>query len=698
MSKIFYIPNHSSVELRKGDLNELSKIESPHGKFPTKPEFAKWEHDISTEHVFYTLLEPQQPSIRISKDNPAIRCHGLVADYDGMISDSMHDAALRNLPGIPPTWVSRTYSGKARWIWEFEKPVPIFSNEIFTKFIAALAKQLKVGDCLPGLDTPALYSTVSVYELGRDFKQPAGNVKVPLATCYAILHDISKKADFAGPDIPFDAIEAECRRRFGDQIPEPFAPGIRCPRFWDKQADNATGALVHNTGCQAFTGEGRFLEWGDILGQEFVRSFKQAQIGGAIEGIFFDSQRFWFKGPRGDWNPMNREDLRNKLNVDHGLSNVVRRGEPSQVNAALNTIVQMKLVDGVFPCLYSNEDVVESRDRTYLNISRVKLTVAQKAPAVWGTDFPWISSYLDQLFDKEQRDIVLSWIHHFYSSAAAGRLRNGLGLFVAGPPGSGKTFLSNVLISKLMGGSQEVSTFILGKTDFITAHESPVWTIDDAVASSDSKRHSVYSQIVKKVIANFSIPYHPKGKDAVDKEWLGRLIVTLNDDPESIQMLPTVEHSILDKVLFVKANKTTVDFTNSDRIVERELPAFAAFIRDWKIPEGIEGDWRFGIKAWQHPELLQSAKQSSNTAGLVELLDLWRELWFRQSDVDQWMGTATDLMKDMMATESLGSIVRQTVPSRSVLGRDLRKLINEGHEWISTKATKKGSIYTITKG
>ena len=51
----------------------------------------------------------------------------------------------------------------------------------------------------------------------------------------------------------------------------------------------------------------------------------------------------------------------------------------------------------------------------------------------------------------------------------------------------------------------------------------------------------------------------------------------------------------------------------------------------------------------------------------------------------------------MMSTESLGSVVKQTVSSRTVLGRNLHKMINEGHGWIAHRVTNKGTFYTITK-
>ena len=363
MTSLLYIPNHSAAELTKSSPEALSVLPSKHGDFPNKPAFAKWEHSIKTEHVFYTAVEPLQPKLRVSKDNPPVRCHGLIADYDGMVDDKMHEVAIANLPGIPPTWVTRTFSGKARWIWMFEKPIPIFSSDLFAKFMTALAKQLKVADCLPGLD-PVYTSPYSVYELGRDWDQPAGDVKVPTTLAYALLSDVSKKAKFDGPEIPMDAVEAECRRRWGDRVPETFEKGARCVRFWDKDSDNPTGALIHESGVQAFTGEGRFRDWADLLGAEFTRGFIQQRVGGAIEDIYYDSKKFWVRDSREHWSPIARDDIRNKLHIDHGLSPIAKKGEPSQVNVAMNSIVTHKKVDGVFPFLYSPTEQVEDRNHS----------------------------------------------------------------------------------------------------------------------------------------------------------------------------------------------------------------------------------------------------------------------------------------------------------------------------------------------
>jgi hypothetical protein len=120
----FFIKNHSSTDLHSAPLASLPTL-SQRPQFPSKADYAKWCHDATTEHVFYTLVEPEFTNQRSSGQNRIKYLHGIVADYDG--DAGAITAALPELkfgPGKAPTWVTTTYSGKARLIWCFEKPVP----------------------------------------------------------------------------------------------------------------------------------------------------------------------------------------------------------------------------------------------------------------------------------------------------------------------------------------------------------------------------------------------------------------------------------------------------------------------------------------------------------------------------------------------------------------------------------------------
>src|SRR5688572_2754313 len=124
--RAFYLRNHSSSELHSVELAKLHTL-SKRPEFAKKDLYATWCHDASTQHVFYTLAEPEHPGIRSSGANPIKYLHGIVADYDG--APEAINAALPHLkfgPGKAPTWVTTTFSNKARLLWVFEKPVPVF--------------------------------------------------------------------------------------------------------------------------------------------------------------------------------------------------------------------------------------------------------------------------------------------------------------------------------------------------------------------------------------------------------------------------------------------------------------------------------------------------------------------------------------------------------------------------------------------
>jgi hypothetical protein len=313
-----------------------------------------------------------------------------------------------------------------------------------------------------------------------------------------------------------------------------------------------------------------------------------------------------------------------------------------------------------------------------------------------------MAEYLHGLFGKEQLDVFLSWLAHFYNNARLGAPKKGHALFIAGDVSAGKTFLSARIIGDMMGGSQEATSYMLGSTGFneeLFYH--PVWTVDDAVASSDPKRHSSYSQMVKKFVANPYQEFHPKFKKAVSFRFNGRLIVTMNSDPVSIGMLPNIEQSILDKLVILKADKPGTSFAGAETKVRQELPAFCDFVANWVTPEWLQTKpdecARFGHDSWQHPDLLSTARDSSPTAGLMELLIKWRPLFFCKNADSEWTGTASDLMVELKMTESISSIVDRVAFSRNAMGTQLQTLIAQGTPWIAYKKVMGQRLYTITR-
>lgn len=701
----FFIRNHSASELHKADLASLPTL-SERPKFASKAEYAKWCHDSGTEHVFYTLAEPEHAGMRSSGQNPIKFLHGIVADYDG--DAGAINAALPQLkfaPGLAPTWVTTTYSNKARLIWCFAQPVPVFSPDVLGRFLAAMVKELQLRKLLPGLDEGALVQNPHTpFELGTNWRQPYGDVRVPQTVVTTILHDVCSKVKWKvdGPDIPLEAVEAEVNKRWPGRWAGPFTDGARGIRFWDAKADNPTGCTIRSQGVQAWTGECKFLSWSELLGNAFVKQYRQNRVGGAIEGTYYDGQSYWRRDDSGHWRDLNTESIKRHLNVLHGLSAESKKGQASEVSEALTTIETLRRVDGAFPCLFMNEDLIRDGTNNYLNIARAKPIPHSGCRRQWGEGFPWLGAYLQGLFGEEQLNVFLSWLSHFYVNAAKGAPIKGQALFVAGPPSAGKTFLSQRVVGGLMGGFQEATDYVLGNTTFNEQlFSAPVWAVDDAVATSDSRRHAAYSQIVKKVVANPYQQYHAKFKKAVTFKFNGRLVVTLNSDPQSINMLPSIEGSILDKIVLLLASDPGVSFLGANEKCAAELPALADFLWHFSIPEWLgthaEEVTRFGMNSWHHPDLLQTAKDSSSTSSLLEVVGMWRTYHFRGCDKPEWAGTAMELLGNMKTMDLVKELVPSVATSGPGLSTNLQKLINQGVPWLKYRRTKTHREYVITR-
>jgi hypothetical protein len=703
----FFIKNHSASDLHKADIASLPTL-SERPKFASKDEYQKWCHDSTTDHIFYVLYEPEFAGTRSSRSNPIKFMHGIVADYDG--DPSVIAAALPQLkfgPGKAPTWVTTTFSNKARLIWAFEKPVPVFSPDVLDRLLATFKKELKLTGILPGLDEGAYEKNVHTpFELGTNWRQPYGDTRIPGDVVMLALHDACNRTKWKveGPEIPMEAVEAEVNKRWPGRWVGPFVEGARGIRFWDAKADNPTGATIRNLGVQAWTGEAKFIPWGELLGAEFVKQYRANRIGGAIDGTYFDGQAYWRRDESNIWRDHTTESMKRHLNVSYGLSTEGKKGQASEVSQALTTIDNIRRVDGAFPCLFMRDDIVCDVSQKYLNIARAKPVPNDGTPRAWGDGFPWLSAYLTGLFGDKQLDVFLSWLAHFYKSAAAGTPRKGQALFVAGPQSAGKTFLSQRVVGGLMGGFQEATSYILGDTNFNEQlFHAPVWAVDDAVAGADQKRHAVYSQIVKKIVANPYQEYHAKFKKAVTFRWNGRLIVTLNDDPTSIGMLPSIEGSILDKIVLLRAFAPGVSFSGADDKVGGEMPAFADFLANYTTPEWLttraEEVIRFGHDSFHHADLLETAKEGSAASGLLELLSLWRTYHFRakKDGLTPWKGSAMELLGEMKEMDIVKNLVQSVASTHRILGRDLQKLIAQGTPWLSYGKSDGSRQYIINR-
>ena len=225
-----------------------------------------------------------------------------------------------------------------------------------------------------------------------------------------------------------------------------------------------------------------------------------------------------------------------------------------------------------------------------------------------------------------------------------------------------------------MGGSAEAQSYLLGETSFNSQlFEVALWTVDDSKSTTSNSAHALFSSMVKKLAANQTFEYHAKFRVPCTVEWLGRVVVTANNDEESLRIIPDLGISNRDKTMLMRTTSNVFSFPSApeiERILRREMPHFARFVLDWRTPEHCVGTARFGVREYHEASLLREAEFSSSTNWFLELIEDWHSEWFSQHPKESfWKGTSTQLSKLLSADEATRAVMRNQIEPNRIGGK-----------------------------
>ena len=679
---------------------------------PPKPHWG----DPDLDHCFYSGFEGLVSGIRITKGNPAVLLHWIVADYDGRIDQHMKDTVLERCNDFHPQYICKTISGGVRLLWRLETPFLLHSNDLTIRLMQHVRKKLGLSKVMVGLDTAAFKNPCQYYEAGTGWKQLSGDV-IPAAFMNQWTIEASHKHAWhkEGPVIPLEIVAEEVERQYPGLWVGEFDNGARGIRFWDPCADNETAAIVRDSGMQCFTGHLAFVPWLSILGHSFLRKFEADRIGGAVAKIFFDGRDYWWQRSNNEWVSCIKTDIGLHLKVENGLSAVTpRNANYSEVDRAIYNIQQHQYISCAAPLVHRPKGIVHLNGLRVLNTSTVKLLQpadaldvdAVSSPHFPDPDggatpqgepsstfdillstshtFPWLHSYFSTLFDPtEQLDYFYAWLQRWYKSALKQKMSPGQASFFAGKPNTGKTLLSTLILSRMFGGHIDASSFLCGEDNF-NSHlfQAAVWAVDDVVPLTDRRSHMKFSALIKKMAANRDFSVREKFKVDKTVEWNGRVVVTCNTDPESIRILPDVDLSNRDKInLFRVADRGDFTFPhNAAEIIQAELPFFLRWLIDWIPPEHVLGDTRYGVKTYCESSLLDSARHSSSAYSFLEVL----LKFFEGQAPEVWTGSATELLSAMLNDQDGLAVIAAKYTTRQV-GRELSKLASQGYPLVQRR-------------
>lgn len=345
---------------------------------------------------------------------------------------------------------------------------------------------------------------------------------------------------------------------------------------------------------------------------------------------FMDYVREWwsdgklFYNDMGDGSPvgagLNERQMRRRL-VHFGVCDKKPRGQPtSEVDAIIALIEIHRGVQGACELPLFPAPIVEHEGARLLNTSMVSpvtpLQYNQGMP-------PATKEFLEGFFEPESLRFFLAWMARFYKGAVARQPTRGQCLFIAGPPGTGKNMIAEVLIGGLVGGGADASDVLITGSQYTdTIMRKPVWWIHDAHVSEYAK--VAYTTRMKQAVANNTFSYNAKYGARFEAPWKGRLVITCNEDPASMSAAPDTDSGTLDKSSFLRVKPgAPLPRPVLLRRIREELRGFAAWLMSHEDKD-LPTDPRLGIKSYHDPFVLENAHAGSPLRMVSEALELWR--------------------------------------------------------------------------
>lgn len=618
----------------------------------------------STRWSVYSPVRGLNRNAAISADNPPVAVRGFVGDYDAIQPVESVVALLNQLPpAFLPTYLETTLGSKCRLVWVFADEIPVCDASFLERLWRELAKRGRWDSALAGFD-PASFKPAQRWTNGAVWYN-LGTSPLAQDIVAGCAVEAGKCLSAARQEIPMDTVAAEVAKRFPGRWQGDFKLDALGVRFWDPNADSPSGCQVKPDGMLCFTGPTPFVKWREIFGPEWCDHTSAIAMSDAVDGIWFDGKAYWEQSS-GVWVPYQRQDILLHI-ASRGLSTTKAKGQTiSDAESALLHIHRLQRVDGAAPLINEPPGLVTLRGRRMLNVARVNPVLRSGKSDVNAGDFPWIWAFIQGLLpDQEALDTFLAWLRRGHLSISQHQRLMGQALFLCGPRNSGKTLLSLRICVPVLGGTHSNPyEYLVGNTAFTDDLFSVcTWAINDEDAPNDGQRTKFLAKL-KASVVNPEHTYHPKFLAKTQVSWQGRIIVTLNEDPASVAILPEVNSNTADKMMFFKCCPPGVSFPPNavlEAMIEAELPHFVEFLLQWEPPDDVVEESRVGVKSYFDPEVLSTARHQHVSHNVVELLDKWCRtgIYWSQEGTKEWVGSATDLLADLSICDSLANIVRE---------------------------------------
>jgi hypothetical protein len=171
--------------------------------------------------------------------------------------------------------------------------------------------------------------------------------------------------------------------------------------------------------------------------------------------------------------------------------------------------------------------------------------------------------------------------------------------------------------------------FMSGATSFNSnLFEAEHLMVEDDIASHDIRSRISFGNYIKQFAANEEVQHHAKNRPAMTLKPFWRMSISCNEEPENLMILPPMDDSLADKMTILKAYRKPLPMpteTPEERSafqakVRSELAAYLYYLLNLEIPKELRAP-RYGVVAYQNPEIVKAMKNTAPEFRLLELID-----------------------------------------------------------------------------
>ena len=293
-------------------------------------------------------------------------------------------------------------------------------------------------------------------------------------------------------------------------------------------------------------------------------------------------------------------------------------------------------------------------------------------------DWSFLRGFFAELFGGgEQHDAVMAWLRQARRNLIVGKRRPLPAAVLVGPRNCGKSLFSEVTRLVLGGRSAPAFAALSGLSSFnADIIGAELLTIDDEIASKDSRARTALAQGIKKHFFAPAVRAEAKGRDAVTLRPVQAVVIAVNDEPEHLQVLPMLDDSVVDKISLFSCQRASLD-GQDDRdaiaqLVREEMPALVYYLDQSEHPASLR-DKRTGCAAWQHPDVVAALQSISPEEQMRELMQQCYAITEAVQSRGGWHGSATELQRSLLenpvTSQAARSLLRYTSTCGTYLGR-----------------------------